>query len=163
MHRSRPASLERSCAVSPNDWVRTAPPQPGFERLEAYFSGHGYDPHRHDTYAIGVTGDGVQSFDYHGGTMHSLRGQAIVLHPDETHDGRAGTDAGFRYRMAYVAPRLVQEALGGPHRPLPFVGQAVTSDARLITAVAPSPSPANSWMRTSRTRFNPRSSKRSPA
>jgi hypothetical protein len=38
----------------------------GIERLEAYFAGHGYDPHRHDTYAIGVTLSGVQLFDYRG-------------------------------------------------------------------------------------------------
>ena len=137
MDQSQPTRLERSCSASASDWMRAAPPQRGFERLEAYFAGHGYDPHRHDTYAIGMTLHGVQSFDYRGQTMHSRRGQAIVLHPDETHDGRAGTDAGFRYRMAYIEPRLVQEALGRQRRSLPFAREAVTSDARLVSALAP--------------------------
>lgn len=137
MHRSQPASLERSCSASPRDWVRPAPLQPGFERLEAYFAGHGYDPHRHDTYAIGLTLHGVQSFDYRGATTHSRRGQAVVLHPDEVHDGRAGTDAGFRYRMAYIEPRLIQDALGKRRGALPFAREAVTDDTRLISAIAP--------------------------
>jgi AraC-like DNA-binding protein len=107
------------------------------ERLEACFAGHGYDPHRHDTYAIGLTLDGVQSFGYRGSTLHSRPGQAVVLHPDETHDGRAGTAAGFRYRLAYIEPRLIRQALGDSPRPLPFVREAVTDDPRLISALAP--------------------------
>jgi AraC-like DNA-binding protein len=137
MPRGRPTRLERSCTAPPVDWIRIAPPQPGFERLEAFFAGHGYEPHRHDTYAIGVTLHGVQSFGYRGATAHSLRGQVVVLHPDEVHDGRAGTDAGFRYRMAYIEPGLMQEALGEPRRPLPFARDPVSDDARLIAAIAP--------------------------
>ena len=41
---------------------------PRLERLEAYFGGHAYDPHRHDTYAVGITLAGVQSFHYRGVT-----------------------------------------------------------------------------------------------
>lgn len=131
------ARLERSCTANRRDWIMVSPDRGGVERLEAFFAGHGYDPHRHDTYAIGLTLYGVQSFGYRRTTEHSRRGQAIVLHPDELHDGRAGTDAGFRYRMMYIEPHLVQEALGGARRPLPFMHKAVTSDVRLINAVAP--------------------------
>jgi AraC-like DNA-binding protein len=119
-----------------NDWIRTAPPSPGLERIEAHFSGHGFDPHRHDTYAIGFTLRGVQAFRYRGGAQRSMRGQVFVLHPDEVHDGHAGTDAGFRYRILYVAPRLIQEALGATHR-LPFVRDAVSNNARLMRAIIP--------------------------
>lgn len=136
MHPDGPARLERSCTASPRDWIKTASPQPGFERLEAFFAGHGFDPHRHDTYAIGLTLHGVQSFGYRGTTVHSTPGQAIVLHPDEVHDGRAGTEAGFRYRMAYIEPRLIQAALGA-RMPLPFVGEAVVDDALLISSITP--------------------------
>jgi AraC-like DNA-binding protein len=137
MHHSHPPSLERSCWAGSRDWIKAAPPQHGFERLEAFFAGHGYDPHRHDTYAVGLTLHGVQSFGYRGAIMHSRRGEGIVLHPDEVHDGRAGTDAGFRYRMAYIEPRLIRDALGARCRPLPFAREAVTGDARLIAAIAP--------------------------
>jgi AraC-like DNA-binding protein len=131
-----PAGLERSCAGAPRDWIKAAPPQPGIDRIEAFFAGHGYDPHRHDTYAVGLTLHGVQSFGYRGTTLHSRCGQAIVLHPDELHDGRAGTDRGFRYRMAYIEPRLLQTALGEGRRPLPFAREAVTGDARMRAALA---------------------------
>jgi len=40
----------------------------------------------------------------------SLPGQVVVLHPDETHDGRAGTRDGFGYRIVYVAPARIEEA-----------------------------------------------------
>jgi AraC-like DNA-binding protein len=108
-----------------------APPQPGLERLEAAFAGHGYDPHRHDVYAVGLTLAGVQEFNYRGATLRSLPGQVVVLHPDEMHDGRSGTDTGFRYRMIYIDPALIQSAIGGGHGKLPFVGEAVLDSARL--------------------------------
>lgn len=114
--------------------MRAAPASPGLERIEAYFSGHGFDPHRHDTYAIGFTITGVQAFRYRGAARQSLPGQVFVLHPDETHDGRAGSGAGFRYRILYVEPRLIAAALRAP---LPFVREAVSDDARLARAIRP--------------------------
>ena len=44
-----------------SDWVLRSHAPGRVERIEAYFSGHGYDPHRHDSYAIGRTLAGVQS------------------------------------------------------------------------------------------------------
>ncbi|ROL63309.1 AraC family transcriptional regulator [Pseudomonas chlororaphis] len=114
------------------DWVQRAPPAQGLERIEAYFSGHGYDMHRHDTYAIGRTLSGVQSFQYHGGWRHSLPGGTMVLHPDEAHDGEAGTQDGFQYRMIYVEPALIQQILGG--QPLPFIKNGLSTDPRLFAA-----------------------------
>jgi AraC-like DNA-binding protein len=77
---------------------------------------------------------GVQSFDYRGARVDSTPGKLIVLHPDEAHDGRAGAEDGFRYRMLYVEPRLIRDALGGGAR-LPFVPNAVSTDARLMHAL----------------------------
>ena len=114
------------------DWVHRAPPARGLERIEAYFAGHGYDMHRHDTYAIGRTLHGVQSFQYRGGWRHSLPGATMVLHPDEAHDGEAGTHDGFHYRMLYVEPALIQQILGG--QPLPFITGGLSNDPRLFAA-----------------------------
>ncbi len=135
MHRSAAAAerLERSCSRSDASWLRAAPSAPGLERIEAFFRGRAYAPHRHDTYAIGYTMSGVQSFDYGGSTRHSLPGRVLALHPDERHDGRAGTDDGFRYRMLYVEPAPLREALGG--RAIPFVRDGVSDDPRLRAAV----------------------------
>ncbi len=118
---------------SPRDWVRQAGNIARIPCIEAYFQGHGYAPHRHDTYAIGRTLSGVQSFRYRSEHRHSLPGQTLVLHPDELHDGHAGTGDGFRYRMVYVPPALLQSMLGG--RPLPFVPGGITSDPRLAPPV----------------------------
>ena len=114
------------------DWMHRAPTAGKLERFEAFISGHGYDMHRHDTYAIGRTLSGVQSFQYRGQERHSLPGRTIVLHPDEPHDGQAGTDDGFQYRMLYVEPSLIQQILGG--KPLPFVKNGISADPRLFAA-----------------------------
>lgn len=124
--------LERSCEAGAG-WLRTGPGAAGLERIEAFFRGRAYAPHRHDTYAIGYTIAGVQSFDYRGEALSSLPGQVIVLHPDERHDGRSGGPGGFRYRMLYVEPALIRAAGGKPA--LPFVAGAVNTDPRLRAAV----------------------------
>lgn len=108
----------------------------GIERMEAFFQGYAYDPHRHDTYAFGLTLSGVQSFDYRGERRDSLSGHAIVLHPDEVHNGRSGIPEGFSYRMLYIEPRLIRAAMGEHGRALPFVSSAVSQDRRLVAAVA---------------------------
>lgn len=103
--------------------------------MEARFAQHAFDPHRHDTYAFGYTLTGVQAFRYEGAERASLAGQVFVLHPDELHDGHAGTEDGFRYRILYVEPRLIQAALGGG-RPLPFLRGAISLDGRMTAAIA---------------------------
>lgn len=115
-----------------NDWFLRAPDVGGLQRFEAFFAGHGYDLHRHDTYAIGHTLAGVQSFQYRGGWRHSLPGATIVLHPDEAHDGEAGTESGFQYRMMYIEPALIQQMLGG--QALPFIKTGLSNDPRLFAA-----------------------------
>lgn len=94
------------------DLVRTAPPFPGIERIEAKFSGEAYVRHRHDTYAIGVTIQGAQTFWYRGAERVSMPGQIIVLHPDEVHDGGAGDGRGLLYRMIYIEPMVLRAGLG---------------------------------------------------
>src|ERR687885_1587471 len=124
------AGLERSCG----DWVRSRGPIGGVELLQAHFNGGGFAPHRHDTYGIAVTDLGVQTFDYRGSVQHSLPGQVTVLHPDEEHDGRAGTEFGFGYRIAYIAPAEIGaavRAITGRPTPLPFVRQPVAHDPLL--------------------------------
>src|SRR5213595_1933344 len=67
------------------DWVKRSAQPLKMERIEAFFGGHGFTPHRHDTYAIGRTLSCVQSFQYRKSQRHSLPGKTIVLHPDEVH------------------------------------------------------------------------------
>jgi AraC-like DNA-binding protein len=129
--------LGRSCADE--DRIVSAPVTAGIERIEAHFHGNAFDLHRHDTLAVGVTLSGVQRFHYRGTVNHSLPGQVIVLHPDEVHDGGAGTEDGLRYRILYLEPSLLLDCLDGA--PLPFVRDAVVSDpalrGTLLSALSP--------------------------
>jgi AraC-like ligand binding domain len=100
--------LERLCKRG-SDRIRIASGAEGIERMEAHLHGQAFAPHRHDTYAIGITLSGIQTFRFRGERWHCLPGQCHILHPDETHDGGAGTDAGFCYRIVYVDPGLVRK------------------------------------------------------
>ena len=111
------------------DRIRIGPAAEGIEWLEAYLHGRAYSPHRHDTYAIGATLHGQQTFRFRGEQWCCMPGQCHILHPDETHDGGAANDAGFGYRIIYLDPALVQAALGG--RPLPFVANPVVDQSGL--------------------------------
>lgn len=137
-NRSRSARLERSCNAPPRDWQNSRDTGSGVQLLMAWFSGHGFDKHRHDTYVIGLTETGVQAFDYRGAAEVCIPGEVFVLHPDVTHDGRAGDAAGFGYRTIYVEPARISEAVraicGRPHA-LPFVREPVSTNRALGRAV----------------------------
>lgn len=143
VERSEPASLEVLCGHLPpvssdGRRLRFGGGAAGIERLEAVLRGEAYSPHRHDTYAVGVTLSGVQTFRYRGQRWHCLPGEWHVLHPDEPHDGGPGTEDGFGYRILYLDPALVQDAIDG--LPLPFVADPV------IRGTAPG-SPLSDYLR----------------
>ena len=136
--RSGGQGLERSCIDRGVDRIVGARPVAGVELFRAWFAGEAYEPHRHDTYAVGVTDCGVQVFDYRGAMRVSTRGQVVALYPDERHDGRAGTAAGFGYRIVYVAPSQLSAALAdlcGRPTALPFIPDAVVRSVRLSQAI----------------------------
>ncbi len=122
-------------------------PVNGVELFRARLRGRPFGRHRHDVYAIGVTEEGVQAFEYRGTVERSIPGQVFVLHPDELHDGRADGPGLFGYRQIYVNPDRIAAALPalvGKPAPLPFASP-VTDDAVLArvvrTAFARAPEP----------------------
>lgn len=130
----------RGCAGPPEPTVRGSRPgsghrlrvgagAPGVERVEVSLVGTAFSPHRHDTYAVGITLAGVQTFRYRGEQRYCLPGQWHVLHPDEPHDGAAGTEDGFGYRIIYLDPLLVHLALDGGG--LPFVADPIVQPRRI--------------------------------
>lgn len=104
----------------------------GLELIEAQLREGAFSPHRHDTYTIAVTTAGVQSFNYLGKRWQSLPGQAVILHPDEVHDGYCCDQAGFSYRAIYLPPSHVQTVIG--RAALPFLAEAVSTDPDLVSA-----------------------------
>src|SRR5262249_44035680 len=137
--RSRgPARLERSCAARRTDWMQSRNLSPGLQALEAWFGGRGYDTHRPDVYGISLTDAGLQGFDYRRARPGSTPGQILVLPPHQAHHGRAGTPDGVGYRIVYVAPAHVAEAvraLCGRPCSLPFAREPVIRNTTLAEAV----------------------------
>jgi AraC-like DNA-binding protein len=135
--RSAYEGLERSCEA-PSGWIASTRRVEGVELFRAWFAGEAYQKHRHDTYAVGLTDSGVQVFDYRGAARASVPGQVVVLFPDEAHDGRAGTDEGFGYRILYIEPAVLAEALRairGRPGPLPFMSEPVSTNPTLSRAI----------------------------
>lgn len=137
-NRSGGEGLERSCGQSCREWVASAGPVDGVELFRASFLAERYRTHRHDTYAIGLTDFGLQVFEYRGRVHACAPGHVTVLYPDEPHDGRAGTADGFGYRIVYVEPARLADAVraiwGRPY-PLPFLRDPVSTNPRLVQAV----------------------------
>lgn len=97
-------------APNPKDWARFRPGAlAGVTLMNAHFTEHSFERHSHETYSIGVTASGVQTF-HCGGSLHaSLPGDVILFNPDEPHDGQRGTQEGFGYAMLYVSSQVVDE------------------------------------------------------
>lgn len=139
--RGLPGRLEGFSAFAftefPGDWIEQAPPVQGIARLRAGLKSKPYSRHRHDTYSISVTRSGVQEFDYRGSVHRSLPGQVVVLHPDELHDGRPGTDAGFIYFGLHLDPAQVFEAARSEigEASLPFVAKPIMTDPALASVI----------------------------
>ena len=137
--RSAGEGLERSCVRTGGSWIAASDATDGVELFAAWFTGEAYQTHRHDTYAVCVTDGGVQVFDYRGAARTSTAGRVVALYPDEPHDGRAGTDEGFGYRIVYVDPArlaLAVRAIAGRPASLPFVRDPVSTNGTLARAVA---------------------------
>ena len=124
--------LERLCEDGASEHILHDAALVGVERIEAAIARYTYEPHRHDTYAIGVTLQGAQTFHYRGACRISLPGQCLVLHPDEIHDGKAGDETGLRYRMLYLDTAILADALAPLGQTLPFIADPVVTDPELL-------------------------------
>jgi AraC-like DNA-binding protein len=89
--------------VVPHDWFQTRrDEQRGVEALRAGLHSHSYSRHAHETYAIGVTEAGSQSFWCRGARHRTRPGSVILFAPLDLHDGHASTSDGVVYRMLYL-------------------------------------------------------------
>ena len=113
--------------------ITSLPPEPVFQRFRVDQVDTAFAPHRHDTYTLALTLSGVQCFDYCGETRHSTPGGVVVLHPDEIHDGRPGTEDGFSYLALTLRPDWLGRVR--PGRGLPFLTGGLSRNPRLVQAV----------------------------
>lgn len=89
-----------------------APPEiPGVELMHARFVTQRFSKHFHEEYAIGIIERGAMRFRYLGADMTAATGQVNLVVPGEPHDGHAGADSGWTYRMFYLDPAVLEMAL----------------------------------------------------
>ena len=123
----------------PGDWAtywRSADGQ--VEAMHAYFRGHVYHRHSHETYSLGVTETGAQAFACRGADRVSAAGMVMAFNPDDPHDGHAATANGFTYRMIHVRPALLTDVLAdmtGRATGPPLFAEPVIADAALSAAL----------------------------
>jgi len=104
----------------------------GASVLHAQMSDFTYGKHMHEEFTLGVTLAGKQEFSSCGCRYQSLPGQAILLNPEEPHDGNAGSDDLLQYRMVYIHPKTF-----APH--LKELGICHPQDFRIDQAVTDTP------------------------
>jgi AraC-like DNA-binding protein len=101
------------------------------EAMHAHFERHVYHRHSHETYSLGVTDVGAQSFTCRGAAYTSAAGMVMAFNPDDPHDGQATDGLGFTYRMIHIGPELVSAVLAdaaGHPIGLPLFADPVLSD-----------------------------------
>jgi AraC-like DNA-binding protein len=86
--------------------------RPGIELYRAHIVRHAFDPHTHEAYGLGAIEAGAERFRYRGSEHIAPPDSLVQMNPDVLHTGRAETEGGWRYRMAYIDTDVV-EALTG--------------------------------------------------
>ncbi|MEH0020524.1 MAG: AraC family transcriptional regulator [Desulfobacter sp.] len=103
------------------------------ELLHACYTGQRFSPHFHEGHVIGVIERGHLGFDYRGEKLVASRGQINLADPGEVHNGFAASEAGWQYRMFYLAQgqleRIASEDARGSD--MPFFRRGVIRDNRL--------------------------------
>ncbi|MFY0727552.1 AraC family ligand binding domain-containing protein [Pseudomonas sp. NFX15] len=128
--------------MTTHNWIDLArDADTGIETLRAYFEGHAYDPHWHDSYLVGVTEQGVQQFNCRRARHQSTPGKVFLLEPGDIHDGEAPHADGFTYRMLYLDPQWLRCELGAVFDLAPGNSElsfatTLTSDTRLAQATS---------------------------
>ncbi|WMW66426.1 AraC family transcriptional regulator [Nitratidesulfovibrio liaohensis] len=111
---------------------------PGLDLLRARYTRQVFARHFHEGYALGVIEGGALRFRYLGRDHVAAPGAVNLVAPGETHDGHGVGDAGWAYRMFYLAPGIVRmagEEAGLPHGALPDFASGVLADPELAAAI----------------------------
>jgi len=114
---------------------RLAAHRPGVELYRAHIVRRAFEPHTHDGFGLGAIESGVERFRYRGTDHLAPADSVVMMNPDELHTGRAETEGGWHYRMAYIEPSVVAEVTGEPDW---WFGDVVREDlvgARHVTAL----------------------------
>ena len=84
----------------------------GIELYRAHIVRHAFEPHLHEGFGLGAIESGVERFRYRGGDHLAPADSLVLMNAGEVHTGRAETPSGWRYRMVYVDPAVVEAVTG---------------------------------------------------
>lgn len=91
------------------------PAVPGVrEVLHARFTEHSYPMHTHDSWTLLIVDDGAVRYDLDRHSHGAVGSLVTLLPPHVPHDGRSATPTGFRKRVVYLEPELLDAGLVGP-------------------------------------------------
>lgn len=79
-----------------------------FDLIHARFCDHTFRRHFHEEYVIGLVENGVEVCCVGRDRRELSAGSLFVIHPGDVHDGRAGTEEGYRYRALYPPAALLR-------------------------------------------------------
>lgn len=88
---------------------------PGLELYHAHISDYAFEPHTHEAFGIGTIETGAERFRYRGSQHLAAEKSVVTMNPDEIHTGESATEGGWRYRMVYIEPDLLEEVTGLRH------------------------------------------------
>lgn len=115
---------------------------PGFEFFAATFTRYAFARHAHDECLVGVVEEGVETFTCRGSRWLATPDHLITVNAGDVHDGNAATADGFRYRVLYMDPPVLEDILreaagreGSDRGMLPFYRSSVTHDPELAAAL----------------------------
>ena len=105
--------------------------------LKARFTRHRYELHTHPTYVIALITAGCERLHIGAHQVAAPAGTILIVHPEECHDGEAGTADGWAYRTLYPSVELmtgVARELGRDGAPV--FSHCVISDVVTAQAIA---------------------------
>ncbi|MFY9511727.1 MAG: AraC family transcriptional regulator [Rubrivivax sp.] len=99
---------------SPEDAVDYRRPahRAGIELYRAHIVHHSFEPHAHEGLGLGAIESGAERFRYRGSEHLAAAGSLVLMNADELHTGRAETAGGWRYRMVYIEPAVLEAVTG---------------------------------------------------
>jgi AraC-like DNA-binding protein len=102
------------------------PPVPGVrEVLHADFPDHAYPMHTHGSWALLIVDEGLVRYDLDRHEHGTVTSQVTLLPPNVPHDGRSVRPEGFRKRVLYLDPELIDADLSGAAVDNPSLNDAV--------------------------------------
>jgi hypothetical protein len=112
----------RSPDAAPDVVRAWRPGLPGVaEVLHAAWHEHAYPAHTHDTWTVLVVDSGLIGYGLDGHEHAARHTGVTVLPPGVVHDGRSVTATGFRKRVVYLEPTVLDDGLVGRAVDAPLV------------------------------------------